>query len=181
MMSQRCPLQIWANGAVHAGGTASPWSHLTSVENVSHNVNSSHYYSTIRCSANRVISILPSKNSMWFPRRPSTPLPGLTFRYRLASHQKSSLIFTSLELDNCSAGAVKDTPERKTNRMWCEWRKGGRGKKKKKQRPSLAGFEVAHVLLASAQPVPWIHATCINSWLTRLTCSRIRQTQIEEW
>lgn len=127
----------------------------------------------------------PSKRKQHVVSPSSLPSPDLTYRYRLASHQKSSLIFTSLELDNCSAGAVKDTPERKTNRMWCEWRQGGRGgaggEKNKKQRPSLAGFEVAHVLLASAQPVPWIHATCINSWLTRLTCSRIRQTQIEEW
>ena len=60
---------------VHAGGTASPWSHLTSVENVSHRVNSSHYYSTIRCSANRVISIHPSENSMSPPPRPHVQVP----------------------------------------------------------------------------------------------------------
>lgn len=54
-----------------------------------------------------------------------------------ASHQKSSLMVTSLDLDNCSAGegVAKDTLERKTNRMW--WEGGEKEWKKKKRKVCL--------------------------------------------
>lgn len=54
-------------------------------------------------------------------------------------------MFTGLGLDNCSAGALKDTPERKTNRMLCE-----RGRWEGVSEHLVWQVDVEHVLLAPA-------------------------------
>lgn len=56
------------------------------------------------------------KSNMWFLK--PGPLPGP--EAGSDSPLIRSFTFTGLEQDNCSAGVLKDTQERKTNRMWWE-------------------------------------------------------------
>lgn len=124
-------MPLW--GEVFACGTASPQSHLTSVENVLYQVNSSPYYGTIWYSANRAISIL-SEAKQYVVFKPSPfPSPHAGSDLPLIRYHRWCLQVWSFY--NCSAGSLKDTPERKTNRMWCEWRK--------KKKSSLAGWSGA--------------------------------------
>lgn len=177
MWLRHCQLEISANaavGEVYASGTACPQSRLASLENVSHKVNSGPYYSTIWCSANRAISIHWKRSSMWFSSPTPFPSPhagrdSLPIRNHRRYLQVWSMIIAQLD-------------RWKTHRRGRQTGCGVNGDKKSGGKKKKAWqVEVEHVLLASAQLVPWIQATCINSRLTWLTCSWIRQTQIKEW